>query len=91
MKILGNRVYLDLPEIPEHKVSISPELKKQLQEEKMKEFDRLKVYAVSEGIDNIKPGNEVFVDPNGLKRGVLLRIGEKEKISVSSYDIMHIW
>lgn len=98
MKIRGNRVYLELPEIKESKFSISDELKKELKNKEMEKFDRLKVFGVaqpyeSSGIieSDLKVGDEVFVDPMGLKKGVFLKIGDKEIVSVSSFDIMHSW
>lgn len=91
MKINKNRVYLDLPEFPEHKVTISPELKKQLQDERLKQFDRLKVFAIGEEVKYTTVGSEVFVDPNALRAGVIFKIGEKDKISVSEDNIMHTW
>ncbi len=100
MKILGNRVYLNLPDIQESKFSISPELKKELKEKEIEKFDRLTVYAVGKGAIgssalteeiSIKEGDEVYVDPMGMKRGVILKIDGKDKVSVSLFDIMHIW
>jgi hypothetical protein len=91
MKIRGKRVYLNMPEITEHKVSISPELKKQLQEEAVTKFDRLTVYAFGEGVEGLNVGDEVFVDPQGLRRGVVFKVEDKEKICVADYDIMHIY
>jgi len=101
MKILGNRVYLNLPDIQESKFSISEELKQQLKEKEIQKFDRLTVYAVGEGAigssaltdekTSVKAGDEVYVDPTAMRRGVILKIDGKEKISVSFFDIMHIW
>lgn len=92
MKIWGNRVCLDLPEQPIHKVEISPELKKQLESEKLKQYDKLKVYAVGENVKELfSPGDEVFVDPSGLQKGSFIEVGDKKKIIVSSYDIAITW
>lgn len=91
IKIHGNRVYLDLPELPDNKVTISPELKKQLQEERMKQMDKLKVYSVGATVEDFKTGDEVFVDPSALQRGIFIKIGENTKIIVSKFDIAHTW
>ena len=95
MKLLGNRVYLNLPEIQESKFSISDELKKELREKELSKFDRLTVFAISESEESkkcaINVGDEVYVDPMGLKRGIILKIEGEDKVSVSIFDIMHVW
>ena len=99
MRILGDRVYLDLPELPESKIELSPETKRELRDEMSAKFDRLKVFAVGQlntsyvgtTTPEVKPGDEVFVDPQAIRRGVVLKIDNKEKICVNFRDIMHLW
>ncbi len=97
MKVLGSRIYLDMPEIKEHKVSISPALNTELEKEEAAKFDRLKVFAVGEGNTEtvvkqvIKPGDYVLVDPIGLKKSFIIEIDGSKKIVLSLYDILHIW
>lgn len=89
MKLLGQRVYLELPKMKEYKVSITPELKKQMEDEYLQKLDKLKVFSTA--VAEVNVGDEVFVDPNGLRRGVKIQLEDKELISVSAFDIMHIW
>lgn len=98
MNILGNRVYLDLPEIKEYKVTITPEVKKQLEEELFAKMDKLKVFAKGEGsgegkalLDKLNVGDEVFIDPGKARLCPIFLIEDKKKICVSVFDIMHIW
>lgn len=94
MNILGNRVYLNLPEMPERELTISPELKKELEEERLKQFDKLEVYAFGEDVHKmgkLKVRDNVLVDQSGLRRGIFLEIEGQKKICVSYFDIMHIW
>ena len=104
MKILGDRVYLDLPELPESKIELSPETRRELRDEMSAKFDRLKVFAIGqlntsfvgsshilETTPSINIGDEVFVDPQAIRRGTVLKIDDKEKICVNYRDIMHIW
>jgi|SRR6478609_5297243 len=99
MKILGDRVYLDLPELPESKIELSPETKRELRDEMSAKFDRLKVFAVGQlntsyvgtTTPEVNIGDEVFVDPQAIRRGTVLKIDDKEKICVNYRDIMHIW
>jgi hypothetical protein len=91
MKLHGNRVYLNLPAIKESAVILTSEQKKQLEEERFKEFDRLTVFAVSTEVKHIQSNDEVLVSPEGLKRGIFIEIDGNKKICVSSFDIMHTW
>lgn len=91
MKIHGNRVYLSFPNLPEYKTQLSPEAKKEIQVELAAKLDRLIVYAVGELVQNVKPGDEVYVDPAGLKRGTIIKIEGEDRVIVSSFDISHTW
>ncbi len=98
MKILGNRIYLSLPQFEDSKIDLSPEFKKTQKEEISSKLEKLTVFAIgdvnssrSESYKEIKIGDEVFVDPNELKRGIFLRVEGKDKISVSLSSVMHIW
>jgi hypothetical protein len=96
--LLGNRIYLNLPEIPETKLEVPVEFKKQQQMDLLQKFDRLSVFAVGEGIGEIgqllkkiKVGDEVFVEPQSLKRGNFVLIDGKEKVAINFSDVIHIW
>ena len=94
-KLFGYRVYLLAPETISEKVYLSEAAKKELAKERMKDLMRLTVYAVGEGTPgvtiNAKAGDEVFVDPNAVRRGIFFKIDDKEVVSVSHMDIMHTW
>lgn len=93
MKVHGQRVYLNMPVLPESKIELSPELKREMQQEIASKFDRLTVFAVSDGIESIKVGDEVYVDPSAVRRAVnsIVKIDDSEKLIVSVFDIMHTW
>lgn len=100
MKILGNRIYLELPPIPESKIELSSETQKQLEIDMLGKYDRMVVYAMGQSIINgpsfepiieIKPGDEVFADPNALRRGVIFKHEGKNLISISKSDVMHVF
>ena len=95
MKILGNRVYLILPPLPDSQVKLLPEAQKRMEEEMRTKFDKLTVYATGEGgpgvTVSVKAGDVVFVDPSAARRATVLKIDDIEVICVNSYDIMHIW
>jgi hypothetical protein len=99
MKVTSSRVYLDMPQLPETKIELSPEMKKELREELTTKFDRLKVFAVGRKpssetafyMDDIRVGDEVFVDPGEARRAVICNIEGKDKMIVPFHAILHVW
>lgn len=105
MKVTSSRVYLDMPQLPETKIELSPEMKKELREELTTKFDRLKVFAIGRkpvsaesgsyiGATteyDIKVGDEVFVDPGEARRAVICNIEGKDKMIVPFHAILHVW
>ena len=92
-QLLGNRIYLEIPEEPKSALVLDEASKAELEKEKLKTYGRLKVYAVGNTVEHIKPGDEIMVDPSSAARGVVkIPLSEdKEVIMVSTFDIAHIW
>ncbi len=99
MKILGLRVYLELPKLKEYNFTLDPSTQRQLKDEELSKFDRLKVYGVGENVGNsagavekpIKVGDEILIDPTGLRKGFPIKVDGKDIIVVNFYDILHVW
>lgn len=92
-KLLGRRIYLELPEEPKSSLHLDEESKAALEAERMKKYGRLVVYAVGNGIlDEISEGDEVMIDPSSAARAVKVPLSvDKDVILVSIDDIAHIW
>jgi hypothetical protein len=91
-KLRGNRVYLELPTIKESPIHLTPELEAALIEEERYKYQRLKVYAVGELVNDIKEGDEVLTDPSALQKASIITLSEKKKVLlISPFDIVHIW
>ena len=92
-KLLGTRIYLELPEEPKSNLVLDEESKAELEKEKLRTYGRLKVYAVGNGVEHIVPGDEVMIDPSSAARGVVkIPLSEdKEVIMVSVFDVAHVW
>jgi hypothetical protein len=98
MELLGNRVYMILPEMKESTLTVPEETKKKLQLEFLEKLDRLTVAYKGEGmgeaklqLDKIKIGDEVFVNPEAARRATYFDINGKKHLCVSVLDIQHIW
>ena len=94
-KLLGNRVYLEMPKKEESKLIVDENTKEALQKELLKKMSRLKVHSVGTAITDpdLKVGVEVLVDPSALRdKTLIIPLSENEEVMlVSIFDIVHIW
>lgn len=91
-KVFGNRVYLEVPKMPESSIVISEESKKKWFEDNKLALSKFTVYAVGDSVNSIKEGDVVAVDQPALARAAVLKIDEgKEVIVISIFDVAHIW
>jgi hypothetical protein len=92
-KLLGNRVYLEMPKQDEDsKLIVDENTKEALQREMLKKFSKLTVHTVGDTISNVKKGDVVLVDPGVLGKAPLVDLSETEQVLlVSPFDIIMIW
>jgi hypothetical protein len=94
-KLLGNRIYLEMPKKEESKLIVDENTKEALQKELLKKMSRLKVHSVGTAITDpdLKVGVEVLVDPSALRdKTLIIPLSENEEVMlVSIFDIVHIW
>ena len=94
-KLLGKRIYLEMPKKEESKLIVDENTKEALQKELLKKMSRLKVHSVGTAITDpdLKVGVEVLVDPSALRdKTLIIPLSENEEVMlVSIFDIVHIW
>ena len=93
MKLLGNRIYLEMPkQEEENKIVVDENTKEALQREMLKKFSKLKVHTVGDIVTTIKAGDVVLVDPGTLTKAPLVNLSEDEQVLlVSPFDVIMIW
>lgn len=93
MKLLGNRIYLEMPkQDEENKLIVDDNTKEAMQREMLKTFSKLRVHTVGDNVSNIKTGDVVLVDPSVLTKAPLVDLSETEQVLlVSLFDIIMIW
>ena len=93
MKLLGNRVYLEMPKQDEDsKLIVDDNTKEALQREMLKKFSKLTVHTVGDTTSNVKAGDVVLVDPGVLAKAPLVDLSETDQVLlVSPFDIIMIW
>lgn len=91
-KLLGHRVYLEVPEEPKSSIIMDPETKAAVEAEQHRKLGRLKVYAVGADITDLEEGDEVMIDPSSAHKVFKIPLSEdREVILISYFDISHIW
>ena len=94
-KLLGNRIYLEMPKKEESKLIVDENTKEALQKELLKKMSRLKVHSIGTAITDpdLVIGCEVLVDPTALRdKTLIIPLSENEDVMlVSIFDIVHIW
>lgn len=93
MKLLGNRIYLEVPkQVEENKLIVDENTKEALQREMLKTFSKLTVHSVGDIVTNVKAGDIVLVDPAKVSQGQLINLTDDEQvILVSPFDVIMIW
>jgi hypothetical protein len=93
MKLLGNRIYLEMPlQEEESKIVVDENTKEALQREMIKKFSKLTVHTVGDIVSNIKVGDALLVDPAVLAKAPLINLSEDEQVLlVSIFDVIMIW
>ena len=94
-KLIGNRIYLEMPKKDESKLIVDENTKEALQKELLKKMSRLKVHSVGTAITDVDlvVGCEVMVDPAALRdKTLVIPLSDKEDVLlVSIFDIIYIW
>jgi len=91
-KLLGNRIYLEMPKKDESKLIVDENTKEALEKEMLKKMSKLKVHSIGTANMDIKVGDIVLVDPAALQKAPMIPLSEEESVLlVSPFDVIMIW
>lgn len=91
-KLLGNRVLLKTPALPETKLQLSKEAQESLKEEYLKKLDKLEVYAVGDTVTTVAEGDIVTIPIPNVLNGQKIKISDDLEVClVSIFDISIVW
>lgn len=92
MKLLGNRIYVEMPKEDESsKLIVDENTKEALQKEMLKKMSKLTVHSVGDTVNNIKKGDVILVDPLALQKSPLIMLEKETVLLVSPFDVIMIW
>lgn len=87
----GRRVLVNQPEMKESAIQLSEADKAHIEQESMKKWTRLEVYAVGEDVTTLAAGDSVYVSVNAIKGAEVIEVEESIKLMLSEYDIAIVW
>jgi hypothetical protein len=91
-KLLGNRIYLEIPKKEESKLIVDENTKEALEKEMYKKMSRLTVHSVGTANMDVKAGDVVLVDPQALQKAPLIPLSDDENVLlVSPFDVIMVW
>lgn len=92
MKLLGHRVYLELPSKEKSKLVVDENTKEALEREMIIKMSKLKVVEVGNAVELIKKGDFVLVDPEALTKAKIIPLENNESVLLVGYfDVIHVW
>lgn len=93
-KLLGNRIYLEIPKKEESKLIVDENTKEALEKEMYKKMSKLTIHSVgTANMDaELVPGAIVLVDPAALQKAPLIPLSDEENVLlVSPFDVIMVW
>ena len=91
-KLLGNRIYLSIPTIPESSLIVPEAVKQSIIESEKSKYQKLSIYAIGDLVTSFVEGDVVLVEPSALTKAPVVHLDkETSVILVSIFDIIMIW
>ena len=91
----GNRIMLDKPEKKQEEgkldLILTEEMEKQQEQDMMKEWTHLNVYAVGVDVEDVKAGDKVYVRTGALHNAEIIDMEGAIKMMVTVHDVVMIW
>jgi len=91
MKLKGKRVLLSRPVIEKSAIELSPEVQATLDQENMKKWTHLEVFAVGDSVTEIQVGESVYIPSGVLQNADIVEIDGEIKLMVSDFQIAIVW
>ena len=87
----GKRILVTVPELKKSAVALSEKDEEMMMRDAMKKWEKLSVFAVGTEVDDIKPGDEVYVQTYALESGEKIDIDGGMKILVPENAVAIKW
>ena len=91
MKLKGKRVLLSRPVIEKSPIELTPEVQASLDQENMKKWTHLEVFAVGDLVTDIKVGDVVYLPKGAIEQCDVLDVEGEVKLMTSDFQIAIVW
>jgi len=91
MKLLGKRVLLSTPKRKESIIELTPETERAMDEDMIKLWTALEVYAIGTDVTLVKAKDKVYVSVSSLSSAERIMIANETKLLVNEFEVVIIW
>lgn len=91
MKLKGKRVLLSRPVLEKSAIELTPEVQASLDQENMKKWTHLEVFAIGDQVTDINVGDVVYLPKNAIEQCDILEVDGEVKLMTSDFQIAIIW
>ena len=91
MKLLGKRVLLTTPQKKESFIELTPETEKAMEEDMIKLWTALEVYAAGTDVTLVKAGDKVYVTVSSLSSAERVIVNDETKLLINEFEVVIIW
>lgn len=91
MILKGKRVLLSRPVLEKSAIELTPEVQASLDQENMKKWTHLEVFAIGDSVTDIKVGDVVYIPRNVIEQCDILEVDGEVKLMISDFQIAIIW
>lgn len=91
MKLLGKRVLLTTPQKKESFIELTPETEKAMEEDMIKLWTALEVYAVGTDVTLVKAKDKVYVTVSSLSSAERVIVNDETKLLINEFEVVIIW
>ncbi len=87
----GRRILIEVPKKKESVITLSEKDKDALMYEEMKAWNKLTIYAVGDKVEDVVPGDVVYIAVSSLEHSEKVDIDGSVKLMLNEMDIAIIW
>jgi len=91
MKLKGKRVLLSRPVLEKSAIELTPEVQASLDQENMKKWTHLEVFAVGDQVTDINVGDVVYLPKGAIEQCDVLDVEGEVKLMTSDFQIAIVW
>jgi len=91
MILKGKRVLLSRPVLEKSAIELTPEIQAKLDQENMKKWTHLEVFAIGDAVTDVKVGDVVYLPKNAIEQCDILDVDGEVKLMTSDFQIAIIW